>query len=125
MNLKTFKKIIRLIKKQEALNDNFYKLGLSVYPISESLYTVVSLLFKAYYSEIGEDYISWWLYEDVEKIIYLEDGREIDLTKVKDLWLYVENIRKLPDFKEYTPKKKKLRVNDFKEVLKSSPIMPF
>lgn len=108
MTFETFQQIIFLLKKNEARSNKLYKLGFDDLNMKDELHGVINLLFKAHYSEIGEDLISWWLYEDVEKIVYNEeDGIDSDLTEIEDLWKYVEKIRKSPDFVEYVPKKVK------------------
>jgi hypothetical protein len=33
-----------------------------------------------------DDFIGWWLYEDVEKKVWLKDGTEISLLTVEDLY---------------------------------------
>lgn len=51
----------------------------------------VHVLLKAIFGEEGYELISWWLYEDVEKLIYKADTNEIiaDLTKPEDLYDYI------------------------------------
>ena len=36
-----------------------------------------------------DDFISWWLYEDVEKVIWLDDGTRIELNTAEDLYDYL------------------------------------
>jgi len=41
--------------------------------------------------------IEWWLYEDVNKIISFNDGREdVDVNDIKDFYNYLEKRRKNP-----------------------------
>lgn len=43
------------------------------------------------------DDIEWWLYEDVDKIITLKDGTEVDVTTLKDYTNYLFEFYKLMD----------------------------
>lgn len=49
---------------------------------------------------VAGDTISWWLWEDVEKIIYYPDGTQRDITKIEDLYQYLldeyENKKDMP-----------------------------
>lgn len=65
--------------------------------IESRLYDVPLIMFdtciNSVLTETGADLLFWWLYEDVDKIIYLKDGSEIDLTNLDDLldYLYKES----------------------------------
>lgn len=65
--------------------------------IESRLYDVPLIMFdtciNSVLTETGADLLFWWLYENVDKIIYLEDGSEIDLTNLDDLldYLYKES----------------------------------
>ena len=65
--------------------------------IESRLYDVPLIMFdtciNSVLTETGADLLFWWLYENVDKIIYLKDGSEIDLTNLDDLldYLYKES----------------------------------
>lgn len=65
--------------------------------IESRLYDVPLIMFdtciNSVLTDTGADLLFWWLYENVDKIIYLEDGSEIDLTNLDDLldYLYKES----------------------------------
>ena len=88
----TFKKVIELIRKQEQVNDKITDTlslfcdgnGL-MFTGSEYYYEALMLLLKESMNDEG-DYIGWWLYEDVEKVIYLEDGTERRLDTIEELY---------------------------------------
>lgn len=40
------------------------------------------------FTEEGQDLVFWWLYEDVPKIIYIEETK-IDVEDIEDLWNYM------------------------------------
>lgn len=39
----------------------------------------------------NDNWLSWWLYEDVEKKIYNQDDSFIDVTNIEDLYDYLES----------------------------------
>ena len=65
--------------------------------IESRLYDVPLIMFdtcmNSVLTETGSDLLFWWLYENVDKIIYLKDGTEVDLTKLDDFldYLYKES----------------------------------
>jgi len=103
MTKEAFKHLIELLKAESDKLDKIYKLGIDLYNFNDELQGAITLLLKSHYSEQGEDMISWWLYEDTEKFLYSSEDNSVvnDLTKIDDLWEYVEEIRKSADFKEY------------------------
>ena len=40
-----------------------------------------------------EDYINWWLYEDVEKIVWV-DNKEIDVSTIEKLYNFLKTLTK-------------------------------
>ena len=40
----------------------------------------------------GDAWVSWWLYEDVDKIIGLEDGTEIDVNDVNKFYDFLVSL---------------------------------
>lgn len=105
MTIECFEKIIALLKEEMRVSDNLHKAGFDDFGLKERMHEVVSHLFKAHYSEEGEDMISWWLYENVDKTITYKNGKKRNLTDIKKLWKYIEEIRNDKNFKEYIPKK--------------------
>lgn len=65
--------------------------------IESRLYDIPLIMFdtciNSVLTETGADLLFWWLYENVDKIIYLKDGSKIDLTNLDDLlnYLYKES----------------------------------
>jgi len=100
MNKNTFKKLIQLTKdmenKNEILSTALSKLC-DWYPIplfGETQYFLTQLRFESEYDnwKFIRDIISRWLREDVDKIIYKNNGKEIEknVTDVDDLYDYLE-----------------------------------
>ena len=105
MTFETFKQVIELLKIESEKIEKLYNLEIDLYNFVDIYHSIINMLLRSHYSCDGEDIISWWLYEDTEKKLYDCDGNEInDLTNIEDLWKYVEEIRKSPDFVEYIPK---------------------
>lgn len=104
MTFKAFQQMIVLLKKDFERSRKLHKLGFDDIQLKEELQQVIDILLKSHYSKEGEDMISWWIWEDVEKFLYDEKGNKIkDLSKMEDLWEYVEEIRKSSTFEEYNP----------------------
>lgn len=65
--------------------------------IESRLYDIPLIMFdtciNAVLTDTGADLLFWWLYENVDKIIYLKDGSKIDLTNLDDFlnYLYKES----------------------------------
>lgn len=102
---KTFVHAIENIKKHEALMAQIHK------PLNEIGDFPLDLDFSHFHREAlldvlresmndTGDVISWWLYEDVEKVItWTENGKETkyDVTKVDDLYDYlVTEVKRIP-----------------------------
>ena len=97
MEFEEFKKIIGLLKEDDENTQALYKLGIECYDMKENLNSVITILLENYFTIEGEDYISWWLYEKVEKKIYDFKGNVLnDLTKIEDLYDYVMELKNNP-----------------------------
>lgn len=104
MTFEVFNQVIELLKKEDEKLHTLYKLDIDLYNFCDNMQKIITMLLRSHYSFIGEDIISWWLYEDTEKILYNKDGDVVDdLTSIEDLWKYVEDLRKSSDFIEYIP----------------------
>lgn len=95
MEYKTFEHIILKLQLIAKRDRAIYKLGLDLSNVTDDYSQVITIILKAHYGEQGEDIISWWLYEDVEKHLYDSVSGKIinDLTLIKDLWKYCEELR--------------------------------
>jgi len=120
MTFEAFQQLILLLKKDSIKSHKLYKLGFDDLTLKDELSQAITILLKSHYSKDGEDMISWWLWEDTEKFLYNDNGDKInDLTKIEDIWKYVEEIRKSPDFKEYVPERaKKITKKQLQELFK-------
>lgn len=120
MDFKNFQHLILKLQTTSERDQEIYKLGVDLINFTDDYHSIIAVLLKTYYSEEGEDIISWWLYEDVEKKIYNKKGEVIeDLTSIESLWEYVEKIKKSKKFKPYiikdpiTPEQRMLILKNF------------
>ena len=95
----TFCKVMSLIKEQEEIYNQVGKALESVMDGhfilgSENRFLEALLLVLKEVFQDDDDYISWWLYEDIEKIVYEsadEDSKTRDLTEPKALYDFIIN----------------------------------
>lgn len=122
MKYKVFKEVITKLQEIQEKSRSLYKLGIDLSNYIEDDYSeIITLILKSHYGLNGEDMISWWLYEDVEKVLYENDSDKIvrELKTISQLWKYVEELRNSEDFKEYKLPKKisdEERMNMLKEM---------
>lgn len=50
---------------------------------------------ESHFTEHGIDLITWWLFEDVDKIIYKDEEIIAELHTVEDLYNYIKNNKEL------------------------------
>lgn len=91
--LEEFKHIIEVIQKHKKDSDILTKIMLKKsIGIVDYGFDIVAHLVKLLEKvmEDKDEMISWWLWEDVKKIIYDDDSEEpvYDLTDVEDLYYY-------------------------------------
>lgn len=60
-------------------------------------YEAVTKLFDTFidshFTQDGQDLIYWWMYEDVDKVITV-DNTEYSVESIEDLWKYIETYSK-------------------------------
>ena len=93
-----FVDVINNIRKQEKRVDKFSK-ALNQICDGHPLFDVNNLYLKSLLDVLKatfndqDDYISWWLWEDVEKKVWLEDNTEVDLSTPEQLYDFlIENM---------------------------------
>jgi len=96
----TFKKVIKLVQEQEKIDYNFSKALETVcdtwciYGTNNKYSDALFLLLEEIFQDKECDIISWWLYENVKKEIYLENGEVIEIKNLDDLYDYlVKNVK--------------------------------
>lgn len=96
ITFKEFKYAVDRIKKINDVCDKLQELRIDL--IDSELHEGPNLLFdcfiSSHFTEIGQDLVSWWMYEDVNKILYdSEDTSKIiaDINATEDLWNYMMN----------------------------------
>lgn len=89
MNKELFIKYIDLVKQYKEQEDKLYeefRLELYESTIGDIVGKLMDLCLDTSFTEAGSDLVLWWLYENVDKIIYNEDNTESDVTDINDLW---------------------------------------
>ena len=92
MTREQFKKYIREIEEIAELSDKLADFGIETIECKE-LFRAEEIFFawlEQDFGKNGADLVSWWLYEDVPKVIYEPDGSETNLENIDDLYSYVE-----------------------------------
>ena len=98
----TFVRALRMIQEQadimDAVRQQLGRLGEKpTYFNIDSLHLQALLEVLTEVMEDNNDWIEWWLYEDVEKLVsWEENGEEVtaDLTEPEALWDFLESNKK-------------------------------
>lgn len=86
MKKEEFIKTINILTKIDDTITKLYDIGVDIVSSPLCDYGIIAdILWRYIYGEEGMDIINWWLYENVDKIITI-DGENIDVTKVEDLY---------------------------------------
>ncbi len=92
MKREDFKDCIRKLEEITELGNKLSDLKIGTIECKE-LYYADEIFFKWVkdeFGEAGEDLVSWWMYEGVEKVVYEVDGSETNLENIDDLYSYLE-----------------------------------
>lgn len=94
MTREKFKEMVYNIEEYNDFVDELYKLKIDIYNCKYTDYAGIFFdeLMKSEFGEEGLDLISWWLYEDVDHLIYdgVDKERVIaDLNNIDDLYDYL------------------------------------
>ncbi len=84
--IKTINKYKQFIDTSDKLND----LGIDLCegPITDSIDAIFDAWLTEFLNEEDIDIIYWWLFEDVDKIIY-DGDKKINVEKIEDLYNYL------------------------------------
>lgn len=90
--IKAISQIQNLHSQQDTLNHLIDKLtdGFSVVDIGNYVVEELIDMININLELEDKDLLGWWLYEDVEKIIYVED-KAIKVETLDELWNYIQN----------------------------------
>jgi hypothetical protein len=81
--------ILNLLKEMNKKGNQVYKLGIDIIDFLDGYYVIINNFFNCIFVTEGYEFIDWWLYENVKKIIYEKNGVEINLEKVEDFSEYI------------------------------------
>lgn len=100
LSKEVFCDVIEKIQKQDIIDESVSRSlelvcdSWVLFNSKNNKYDALNIVFKEA-MEDKYDLISWWLYEDVDKFIYIEEDTYYDLTKVDSLYYYLTDIKKL------------------------------
>jgi hypothetical protein len=93
MTLEQFKKIINLIQEQEEKVSDAYALNVDLIDFSDNYNRVIEILLSCVYNEYAVDTFYWWLFDDCEKTITV-DEEDFDVESIEDLYNFFEKFYK-------------------------------
>ena len=102
MNLELFTKTINTIKEHRKWQDDVTdfleeKICTDTWAfcnVGENLIDLLIEILEKEFNDIDE-WISWWLFEDVEKIIYYQDKQSRNVEKIEDFYQFLlDNLKK-------------------------------
>ena len=79
---------------EEALMGRKYASNLYEADWVDSVGYMLDLFLKSHFTETGYDLITWWLFEDVDKIIYEKDDTTTSVKTIDELWNFMSKYRK-------------------------------
>lgn len=98
MEFKQFKTVIETLEKVRKRSHAIHVLGIDLMDYDENFHIAIQALMEAVFTEEGEDWISWYLYErpglgDTPNKATDQDGNEI-CHNIESLWDTVKPYRK-------------------------------
>lgn len=95
LSKKTFLEVIDLIKKQEKVHDEMSEAFSQICDGNGLLFTGSEYYYRAMLKLLIESMhddclIEWWLYEDVEKVIYI-DGKKLKVPTADEFYDFMKN----------------------------------
>ena len=86
-----FKRQLELAQSLDQITELLHDNGIEI--LESKLFNIPSELFSNFLycvcTDDGADWVEWWLYEDVEKVVY-EGDKEIRLDTIDDLYNYLK-----------------------------------
>ena len=98
MNFEQFKKLIETLQKVNNKYKTLYDLGIDTMSYDEDYQRIIALLIGCVFSEEGEDWINWYLYERIGfdgKVLEAWDENDNPICyNIESLWETVKPYRK-------------------------------
>lgn len=88
MEFKKFEEIIDLLIFNDKRIDNIYNEGIDLINFQDELYRVINILFIEIFGKEGEELIGWWLYDNVDKKIIV-NNKEYNVEKINDFYTFL------------------------------------
>ena len=92
MTREQFKECLRKVEEVGELQKKLSDLGIETIDCNEIFYAddIFFEWVRSCFGKEGEELVSWWLYEEVDKIIHGPDGTETNVEDIDDLYSYLE-----------------------------------
>lgn len=92
ITLEEWQKLVNLKNNAEEFVDNLYKvhLDLTESPLYNSYGWLLDMVVKSYTKPDFIDLVNWWLYEDVDKILHVENT-DINVITPEKFYNWVKN----------------------------------
>lgn len=98
MKLEDFKKLIQTLKEADTQIDEAYKAKVDLIDFVDVYHGSITILLKEIYGEEGEDWFTWFVYEnnfgEGPLEAYDKDG-DIILKTIDEMWEFLEEKRKI------------------------------
>lgn len=93
MTYHLFSKGIKNYQDFNTYLDNLKDAGFDIFDTAliEKAYFVFDTWIESILNEEGQDLMYWWLFEDVDKIIYENGKPDTNVEKLEDLYAYMQN----------------------------------
>ena len=96
----TFVKIIKNIQEQDQIDNSFGKAletvcdSYCIYGTKNKIYSSLFILLQEIFND-KDAYISWWIYEDVEKVVYINKKKKSLKTPQRLYDFLIENMKEV------------------------------
>lgn len=93
ITLKTFKNILETYLGATKYTDQLCDLNFDLYesPIWSAMDIILDEWGDTILTEEGLDLLYWWLFEDVDKVIYIEEEQKIDVASIENFYNYLKD----------------------------------
>lgn len=92
----TYQLFSKGIKQHQDFNSYLNKLkdsGFDIFDtdLVEKAYLIFDTWIESILNEEGQDLIYWWLFEDVDKVLYIDGEPDINVENIEDLYKYMSD----------------------------------
>jgi len=84
-----FLKYFELHKQIQENEELIHKGGIEIAEFTDEYYQLATTMMKCAFTEEQVEYIEWWLWEDVKKVVWLKDKTEVSVETPEELWDFI------------------------------------